>query len=266
MTSSLTRFAEIRRGLPLIAAVLLLVALALPMWRITLTAPQYPGEALFVELYAYPRLGGDFVEVQGLNQYVGFYYPDPVFIDPNYAVHENAIRAPEWLLGPIVFIGLALTGVFVALAPTVRKLKLGLTAQLAGTISVLVGMLAFIQFRLYQAGQGLDPDAPLSGVDGFTPPLLGGYEVANISGFAWIGLGGYLTLVAVGLLIGAFLARDTDARIPELPSILQTWFVDTRDRIQRRRGSRSDDPPQHGDRSGTISRDGDANGGGDRVR
>jgi len=253
MTSSLTRFAEIRRGLPLLAAVLLLVALALPMWRITLTAPQYPSEALLIELYAYPRLGGDFVEVQGLNQYVGFYYPDPVFIDPNYAVHENAIRAPEWLLGPVVFVSLALTGAFVALAPTVRKLKLGLTAQLAGTIGVFLGMLAFIQFRLYQAGHGLDPDAPLSGVDAFTPPLLGSYEVANISGFAWIGPGGYLTLVAVGLLVGAFLARNTDARIPEIPSILRVWTGDVRGRLAR--GGGEPDP-----------RPDDASGGGDRVR
>lgn len=256
MTPSLERFAEIRRGFPLVAAALLLVALAVPMWRITLTAPQYPGEALLVELYAYPRLGGDYVEVQGLNQYVGFYYPDPVFIDPNYPVHENAIRAPEWLLGPIVFVGLALTGVFVSLAPTVRKLKLGLTAQLVGTIGVFVGLLAFIQFRLYQAGHGLDPDAPLSGVDGFTPPLLGGYEVANISGFAWISTGGYLTILAVGLLVAAFLARDTDARIPEIPTILRGWGIRAADRIRRRRngrsraGSRSDEEPRGGDHVG----------------
>ena len=241
MTSSLERFTEIRRGFPLLAAVLLVIALAVPMWRITLTAPQYPGEALLVELYAYPRLGGDFIEVQGLNQYVGFYYPDPVFIDPNYAVHENAVAAPEWLLGPIVFVGLALTGIFVALAPTVRKLKLGLTAQLVGTVGVFVGMLGFIQFRLYQAGHGLDPDAPLRGVDGFTPPLLGGYEVANISGFAWLSTGGYLTLAAVGLLVTAFLARDTEVRIGEIPAVLRAWGNGLRDRLDRyRRGQGTD--------------------------
>lgn len=219
---SVSRFGELRRLLPLAAAVLLVAALLVPMWRITLTAPQYPGETLLIELYAYPRLGGDFVEVQGLNQYVGFYYPDPVYVDPNYAVHENAIAAPEWLLGPIVFLGLAATGAFVAVAPTVRKLKLGLTAQLVGTVGVFAGMFAFIQYRLYQAGHSLDPNAPLRGVDAFTPPLLGSYEVANISGFAWFGPGGYLTLIALVLLVISYRCRDSEMRISDVPGVLHS--------------------------------------------
>ncbi|WP_435096705.1 hypothetical protein [Halorubrum sp. N11] len=222
MVSSLGRFTEIRRALPLIAAALLIGALLVPVWRITLTAPQYPGEPLLIDLYAYPRLGGDYIEIQGLNKYAGFYFPDPVYMDPNYAVHENAIKVPEWLLGPVVFVALAFTGVFVALAPTVRKLKLGLTAQFAGTIAVFVAMFGVIQYRLHQAGHALDPDAPLRGIEGFTPPLLGGYEVANISGFAWFGPGGYMTVVAIGLLAIAYAARDTDATVTELPVLARS--------------------------------------------
>ena len=221
MKSSLARFTELRRGLPLIAAGLLLVALALPMWRITLTAPQYPGEALAIELYAYPRMGGDYAEVHSLNKYVGFYYPDPVYVDPNFPVHEKSIRVPEWILGPVAFVAVAAAGVFVALAPTVRKLKLGLTAQLVGTVATFTAMFALIQYRLYQAGHSLDPDAPLRGVEEFTPPVLGSYEVANISGFAWFGPGGYLTALAVVLLVAAFLARDTDATFGDLPDIVR---------------------------------------------
>lgn len=216
---ALERFGELRRALPLVASALLVVALLVPMWRITLTAPQYPGETLLIELYAYPRIGGDFAEVQALNSYVGFYYPDPVYVDPNYAVHDRAIDTPEWLLGPVVFVALALTGAFVAIAPTARKLKLGLTAQLVGTAAVFAGTFTLIQFRLYQAGHALDPDAPLRGVDGFTPPLLGSYEVANISGFAWFGPGGYLTVVALALLVVAFFLRNTDARIADAPRL-----------------------------------------------
>ena len=210
------RFTELRRALPLVAAALLLVALALPMWRITLAAPQYPGRVLPVELYAYPRLGGEYEEVQLLNQYVGFYYPDPVYFDPNYEVHENAVAAPEWVLGPVAFVAVAAAGVFVALAPTVRKLKLGLTCQLLGTLTVFGGMFAVIQYRLYQAGHSLDPGAPLRGVDGFTPPLLGSYEIANISGFAWFGPGGYLAGIGFLLLVAAFLLRDSQLTVPEL--------------------------------------------------
>lgn len=219
MKSSLARFTELRRGLPLIAAGLLLIALAVPMWRITLTAPQYPSQELVVELYAYPRMGGDFVEVNGLNKYVGFYYPDPVYVEPNFPVHEKSVPVPEWVLGPVAFVGVAAAGVFVALAPTVRKLKLGLTAQLVGTLATFAGMFAIIQYRLHQVGHSLDPDAPLNGVESFTPPVLGSYEIANISGFAWFGPGGYLTVLAIALLVVAFLARDTEATFGDLPEI-----------------------------------------------
>ncbi|OIB58983.1 hypothetical protein [Natrialba sp. SSL1] len=209
---------ELRRALPLAAAALLLVAIALPMWRITLEAPQYP-DGLFVELYAYPRLEGDVGETQSLNQYVGFYYPDPVYLEPNYDVHPNAISVPEWSLGPLAFLGVAATGVFVAFAPTVRKLKLGLACQLASTLAVFVTMFAVIQYRLYQTGHSLDPNAPLRGVDGFTPPLLGSYEIANISGLAWFGPGGYLTLVALALLVVAFQLRDSSATLADAPEL-----------------------------------------------
>ena len=223
---TIRRLTELRRLLPVLAAVLLIVAVRLPMWRIVMDAPQYT-ESLIVELYAYPRLGGDYGEVQALNQYVGFYYPDPVYVDPNYAVHPNAIAAPEWILGPVVFLAVAAAGVFVALAPTERKLRLGLLCQLTGAAGAFVGTFAVVQYRLHQAGHALDPAAPIVGVDPFTPPLLGGYEVANISGFAWFGPGGYLAGIGFLLLIAAFLLRDSQLTVPELV-----------DRIRRRvRGS-----------------------------
>ena len=256
MSSSLARLTEIRRALPLAAAALLVGALLVPVWKISLTAPQYPGQELLIELYAYPRLGGDFAEVQGLNKYAGFYYPDPVFIDPNYAVSEAAIDVPEWLLGPLVFVALALTGAFVAFAPTVRKLKAGLTAQLVGTITVFVGMFAFIQYRLYQAGHSLDPDAPLRGIESFTPPLLGPYEVANISGFAWFGPGGYMTVVAVLLLATAYLARDVEATVSELPALARGLPGKIRERVTG----------DEGDAESTRDADRDPEvGGGDHV-
>lgn len=240
MRKSLARFTELRRGLPLIAAGLLLVALAVPMWRISLTAPQYPGQELVIKLYAYPRLGGDYTEIHSLNKYVGFYYPDPVYVEPNFPLDEGSIKTPEWILGPVVFIALAALGVFVSLAPTVRKLKLGLTGMLAGTIAVFTGMFAWIQFRLYQAGHSLDPNAPLSGVKEFTPPILGSYQVANISGFAWFGPGGYLTVVAVGLLVVAYLFRDSEATFGDIPTLLSELknrdrpFERIRGRVRRR--------------------------------
>lgn len=214
------RFAELRRALPIVAAGLLVVSVVLPAWRIVLTAPQYR-DPLIVDLYAYPRLGGDFEEVQLLNSYVGFHYPDPVLIEPNFAVHEAAIAVPEWTVGPVAFLLMAATGLFVAIAPTERKLKLGLTGQLVGTIVALVGMFAIIQYRLHQAGHSLDPNAPMTGYDGFTPPVLGSYEIANISGYATVGPGGYLVGIAVGLLVVAFLLRNSPATPRDVPAVVR---------------------------------------------
>lgn len=209
---------ELRRALPLVSGVLFVVALAFPMWRIVLTAPQYPGRALPVKLYAYPRIGGEYVEVERLNHYVGFHYPDPVFLEPNYEVSEAALAMPEWSLAPALFVLLALVSVAVAFSPA-EKIAWRLTYFLAATLVTFVALLAWLQYRLYQAGHELDPNAPMSNVE-FTPPVLGPYDVANISGFAWFDVGGYLVLAAVACLAGAFLVRDDTVTVGELPDLL----------------------------------------------
>lgn len=231
---ALDDYAEIRRGLPAIAALLVLGAVLFPMWRIEVHAVQYPDTVLNLQLYAYPHIAGDYAEMAALNKYIGFYYPDPVFWQPNYDPHPRAIDVPEWSLGVLAFVGVAAVNAFVSLAPTTEKLKRGLTWQLVGTVSVFTVMLADIQYRLYQAGHTLDPDAPVMGVKGFTPPLWGRYEVANITSYSRLGLGAYLTIVAVGLLVVAFLCRDTDATVAEFPQLVRGFPDAVCDRVTHR--------------------------------
>ena len=226
-------FAELRRGLPVVAAGLLVLAPLLPMWHIAVDAVQYPDTTLYLHLHAYPYIGGDFEEMARLNHYIGFYYPDPVLWPPNYDPHPNAIAVPEWSLGPFAFVAIAAAGLFVAFAPDTQRLKRGLTYQLVGSITVLTVMLVDIQYRLYQAGHTLDPDAPVMGVDGFTPPLWGSYEVANITSYSRLGLGAYVTGLAIGLLVVAFYYRDSVATVGDLPDRIagridgaSEWFED----------------------------------------
>ncbi len=228
-----SQFGEIRRLLPLVAAALLVAALLFPMWHIRMDAVQYPTETLTLGLYAYPRISGDYVEIARLNHYVGFYYPDPVFWPPNYEPHPDAIDVPEWSFGPLAFVGVAATSLFVAVAPTARKLRRGLTAQLVGSVLVFSILLADIQYRLYQAGHTLDPDAPVMGVDPFTPPLWGKYAVANITSYSRFGVGAYLTVAAIGLLVVAWLARDSTATLGDLPRILRGLPERLRERFGR---------------------------------
>ncbi|QLH84046.1 hypothetical protein [Halosimplex pelagicum] len=213
----LREFTELRRGLPVVAAVMLVVAPVLPMWHIAVDAVQYPDTTLHLHLHAYPFIGGDYEEMAALNHYIGFYYPDPGLWQPNYDPHPYAVDVPEWSLGPFAFAAVAAAGLFVAFAPDTDRLKRGLTYQLVGSITVLTVMLADIQYRLYQAGHNLDPDAPVMGVDGFTPPLWGSYEVANITSRSRFGAGAYLTGLAIGLLVVAFYYRDTPTTFGDLP-------------------------------------------------
>ncbi|MFT4921452.1 MAG: hypothetical protein ACI8XM_000649 [Haloarculaceae archaeon] len=210
-------FREARRGLPVIAAVLFAAAVLFPMWEISVSAVQYPDTILNVKLYAYPHISGDYGELASLNKYIGFYYPDPVFVEPNWAVHERAVDVPEWSIGTVGFVGVASTGAFVAIAPTVEKLKRGLKWQFLGTVAVFGIMLADIQYRLWQAGHTLDPDAPVMGIGGFTPPIWGKYAVANITSVSRLSTGGYMSVVAVGLLIVAYYYRDSQVTIDEVP-------------------------------------------------
>jgi hypothetical protein len=211
-----TAFYQLRRGLPVLAALLFVAALLFPMWRISVDAVQYPGTTLHLQLYAYPRITGDYVEMANLNKYIGFYYPDPVYWQPNYEPHPRAVDVPEWSFGPLAFVAVSACSIFVALAPTVRKLKRGLIAQFAGTATVFGVMLADIQYRLYQTGHTLDPAAPVMGVEGFTPPLWGSYRVANITSQSRFGVGAYLSIVAVGLLAVAFYYRDQETTFGDL--------------------------------------------------
>ncbi|MBV0925872.1 hypothetical protein KTS45_16840 [Halomicroarcula limicola] len=232
-------FREVRRGLPALAALLFAGALLFPMWHIHIEAVQYPETVLHLELYAYPHIAGDYTEVARLNHYIGFYYPDPVYWQPNYAPHPRAIDVPEWSAGPFAFVAASLLAVFVAVAPTVEKLKRGLTWQLVGSATVFGVMLADIQYRLYQSGHALDPDAPVMGVDGFTPPLWGRYEVANITSTSHFGTGGFMAGAAIALLVIAYYYRDTAVTVGELPG-----RVAGRGRAVRERVLGGDDSPE----------------------
>src|SRR5688572_27132364 len=57
------------------AAVLFAVAAFLPLWTMTLRAPQYP-DGLTLTAYGW-RLAGDLGEINGLNHYVGIQTLDP---------------------------------------------------------------------------------------------------------------------------------------------------------------------------------------------
>lgn len=171
------------------AALLLLVSIFLPYWKLTLNAPQYPA-GLSVQAFL-DRVEGDVREIDGLNHYIGM---RPL---SEAASFEKSIS----ILGTVVVALLILAAVFV------HNRWAALLALPALLFPVI--FLADLQFWLANFGQNLDPAAPLSSsVKPFIPPVLLTGHIAQFSTTAVPGPGLWLALVASGLILaGLFFHR-----------------------------------------------------------
>lgn len=168
-----------------VAALLLLLSILFPYWRLTLHAPQYP-RGLSVQAYV-NRVEGDVREIDGLNHYIGMRPLDEA------AAFEKSIAI-------IGIIGVALLIVAAIYVHTRWVALLTLPALLLPLI-----FLGDLQFWLANFGQNLDPTAALSSsVDPFVPPVLGEGVIAQFRTWSepeiglWMAVAASL-LIAVGL-------------------------------------------------------------------
>ena len=168
-----------------VAALLLLLSIFFPYWRLTLHAPQYP-RGLSVQAYV-NRVEGDVSEIDGLNHYIGMRPLDEA------AAFEKSIA----VIGIIGVVLLILAAIYVH---TRWVTLLTLPALLLPVI-----FLGDLQFWLANFGQNLDPTAALSSsVDPFVPPVLGEGVIAQFSTWSepeiglWMATAASL-LIAIGL-------------------------------------------------------------------
>jgi len=171
-----------------VAVILVLFAWKAPIWQAKLSAPQYPGG---LRLTAYGSgVVGDLREINELNHYVGM----EAFSDAN---------APEMKLwGPVLLLAVIGVGVGTFLP---RKNWLGKFARV-GLWSVPIGALIDVQFRLYQYGHGVKPDAAIR-LDPFMPLVVGPTHVLNFTTWAYPGnalvalfLAAFMVMFGPGLL------------------------------------------------------------------
>jgi len=177
----------------LVAATVLVCSIyLLPLWNLTMFAPQYP-DGLRLNIYSYTLQGGnkgqDIKEINVLNHYIGM--KDLVTDD---------FTEFKWL--PFVVGGLGL---------------LFLRAAVQGTMSHLVDVLVLYAyfaafalwsfgFKLYSYGHSLAPTAAVK-VPPFMPPLFGYKQLANFEVYSYPAPASYaLALVAVLLLLALLLA------------------------------------------------------------
>lgn len=172
-----------------LAALLLVVSIFLPYWRLKLNAPQYPG-GLVVHTYL-DRLEGDVREIDGLNHYIGMRpLADAAHLERSLSI--AAVAAISLLVLGAVFIH------------NRKAAYLALPAVLFPVV-----FLADLAYWLRDFGTNLDPKAPLSSsIDPFVPPVLGRGVVGQFSTVALPDAGLLLAAGAsVLILMGLYFHR-----------------------------------------------------------
>lgn len=170
------------RIISILCAVALGVSLLFPLWRIDLTAPQYP-EGLVLKIHPH-KIGGDVDVVNGLNHYIGMK-----------TLHSKDFI--EFTLLPYIIGFFALFGLIVAL------LKRRWLLYIWAILFVLFGIVAMYDFYHweYDYGHNLDPTAAIivSGM-AYQPPLIGFKQLLNFGAYSFPDVGGYI-FICVGLLL-----------------------------------------------------------------
>ncbi len=169
---------------------LLVIPLALtmtkPLWKISMTAPQYP-DGLYMEIYAHKIEGGNngqhIKEINTLNHYIGMHKID-----------RAELSDLDWIPFAI--------GLLVVL--TLRCAAIGNVRSLVdlAVIAGYVGVFAMGKFvyKLYVFGHNLDPDAPIK-LEPFTPAIFGTKQIANFTTSSYPQLGSmYIGMFFAGIL------------------------------------------------------------------
>ena len=177
----MTRAHSCRAAAGMLAAALVALSAQLPLWSMTMRAPQYPRG---LHLYAYgSALSGDVHEISILNHYIGM----------------PPIEAPalETALFPFGIAALVLICLVSPLDKWLRRLAIAATA----TLPVMI--LADLQWRLYTFGHSLNPKAPIR-LGSFTPLVVGETAMGNFVSTGMVSWGfGCMVAAALVLFIGA---------------------------------------------------------------
>ena len=171
------------------SALLLMISMFLPYWRMKLFAPQYP-KGLAVNVYV-NHLEGDMREIDELNHYLGM----PTLDEGGQLERSISIVA-------IIVLGLLLiAGVFV------HNRWAALLALPVALFPLL--FIADLWLILYRYGHSIDPKSALGGaIPPFTPPLMGLGSIGQFSTFSSFQSGFFLAVAAVGvMLIGLWFHR-----------------------------------------------------------
>jgi copper chaperone NosL len=188
------------RGLVLIAALLLVPTYLMPLWKLTMFAPQYP-DGLRLSIYSYRLEGGnggqDVKEINVLNHYIGMR-----------DLAASDFSEFKW----IPFVVGALGLVF---------LRCALIGNISSLVDIFVlyvyfGLFSLWSFgyKLYNYGHSLAPTAAVK-VAPFMPPLFGHRKLANFDVYSYPGAGSYALAASALVLAAAMILAGVEERVEE---------------------------------------------------
>lgn len=168
------------RWLLLLAAGFVAAAIVLPLWGMTLVSTQYP-EGLRMVVFA-DRIQGDIAEINALNRFIGMH-----------PITDDFFSELRWL--PLLFGGAAVLCLIAAVA---RRFWVTLVPFVAMSGIAVYGLMS-MRHRLWQFGHELDPRAPMD-LPPFTPPMLGGHQIAQFASYSYFTWGTIFPLLASALV------------------------------------------------------------------
>jgi hypothetical protein len=179
------------RVLLLVAALLLIPTYLLPLWKLTMFAPQYP-DGLHLDIHSYKLEGGnkgqDVKEINILNHYIGMR-----------DLTTEDFTEFKWMPFVIGMLGLLFLRAIV-------HGRLGDLLDVA-VLYVYFGLFSLWSFgyKLYSYGHNLAPTASVK-VDPFMPPLFGHKKLANFEVYSFPAAASYaLAAAGAAVLLALFL-------------------------------------------------------------
>ena len=200
---------KLPRCLLVIAALLLAVTPALPVWRISLVAPQYPeGLGMLIRMNTIEGAKeNDLDNINHLNHYIGMRVIEPADM-------------PELQYMPWVVLAIAGAG----LGAAAIGRRGGLYAWATSLVVAGAAGIADFWWRTYTYGNTLDLRHAAIQIPGlaYQPPLIGSRQIANFTASAWpasggivIGVAATLTAAAIAIALRERTRRATIDRLNE---------------------------------------------------
>lgn len=160
------------------ASLILLLVFLFPIWKIDLSAPQYP-EGLGLRIWVNQITGmkdGDLNLINNLNHYIGMKTIQPESIS-------------ELKVMPFIIIFFSILGLFITF---INKQFMKYAWLILFIVVLIVGLYDYYMWG-YDYGHNLNPNAPIK-VPGMTyqPPLLGSKQLLNMNATSLPDIGSFI--------------------------------------------------------------------------